>query len=224
MFKRRRNPKAVVALVLILFTLGVIIAERTLFSTIVAIAKARAVQTAVITINSAVREHLAESGVGYQDLVHLHKDRDGRIVMMQADTLQITEMAAGFAMTTEQAMRELERDSFSIPLGQVFGSQLLAAYGPKIPVRIIPVGAVEVDMVDRFEAAGINQTRHRIYLDLDSSVRIVVPWQQTEVEIATRVPLVENVLVGEVPDTFVTLDGGLLGAGFVKLMQDGSLK
>lgn len=224
MFKRRRNPKTVVALVLILFTLGVIIAERTLFSTIVAIAKARAVQTAVITINSAVREHLAGSGVDYQDLVQLHKDRDGRIVMMQADTLQIAEMAAGFAMTSEQAMRELERDSFSIPLGQVFGSQLLAAYGPKIPVRIIPVGAVEVDMVDRFEAAGINQTRHRIYLDLDSSVRIVVPWQQTEVEIATRVPLVENVLVGEVPDTFVTLDGGLLGAGFVKLMQDGSLK
>lgn len=215
---------AIVALILIFFTLGVIIAERTLFSTILAIAKARAVQTTVITINSAVREHLVESGVGYQDLVQLHKDRDGRIVMMQANTLQITEMAAGFAMTSEEAIRGLERDSFSIPLGQVFGSQLLATYGPKIPVRVIPVGAVEVEMVDRFEAAGINQTRHRIYLDLDSSVRIVVPWQQTEVEIATRVPLVENVLVGEVPDTFVTLDGGLLGAGFVKLMQEGSLK
>lgn len=209
-----------VALVLTILTLGMVGAERALFSTIVAIAKARAVQTAVITINTAVREHLAESGVGYQDLVQLHKDRDGRIVMMQANTLQITGMAAGFALSSEKAMRDLERDRFSIPVGQVLGSQLLAAYGPQIPVRIIPVGAVEVDMVDRFETAGINQTRHRIYLDLASSVRIVVPWQQTEVEIATRVPLVENVLVGEVPDTFVTLDGGLLGSGFVKLMQD----
>lgn len=213
MFRKRRSPKVIVALILITITLGVAVAERTLFSTIVAIAKARAVQTTVITINNAVREHLAESGAGYQDLVQLHKDRDGRIVMMQANTLQIAEMAAGFALNSEKAMRDLERDRFTIPLGQVLGSQLLAAYGPQIPVRIMPVGAVEVDMVDRFEAAGINQTRHRIYLDLDSSVRIVVPWQQTEVEIATRVPLVENVLVGPVPDTFVTLDGGLLGAG-----------
>ncbi|MDQ7792354.1 MAG: sporulation protein YunB [Clostridia bacterium] len=224
MFRRRRNPTVSVVLILIVFVFTVVVAERALSSTIVAIAKAKAVQTAVLTVNGAVRDHLAESEVRYQDLVHLHKDRDGRIVMMQANTIKINELAAGFALASERAIADLERESFSIPLGQMLGSQLLASYGPGIPVRIIPVGAVEIEMVDRFEAAGINQTRHRIYLDLGSSVRIVVPWQRTEVQIATRVPLVENIIVGEVPDTFVTLDGGLLGAGFVKLIQEGSMR
>jgi sporulation protein YunB len=206
--------------IVVIFTAAVVIVERALFPTILATAKARAVQTAVMTINGAIRECLTQTGVDYQDLVRLHRDGDGGIAMMQANTLEIAKLTADVALASERAMIDLKHQSFSIPIGQVLGSQLLATYGPKIPVRIIPVGAVQVDMVDRFEAAGINQTRHSIYLNLDSYVRIVVPWQQTEVQIATRVPLVENIIIGEVPDTFVTLDGGLLGAGLFKMAEE----
>lgn len=219
MFRKRRNCPVRCLLLAAVVVVTVLAFERTLFPTIMAIAKARAVQTAVITVNGAVREYLGQSGIDYQDLVRLHLDNNGRIVMMQANTLKITELAAEFALASESAMVGLERQSFTIPAGQVLGSQLLATYGPGIPVRIIPVGAVRVNMVDRFEAAGINQTRHRIYLNLDTYVRIAVPWQQTEVQVATRVPLVENIIVGEVPDTFVTLDGGLLGAGLFKMAE-----
>lgn len=222
MFRRRRSRAVPALFIVLVFTAAVFIAERALFPTILTMAKARAVQTAVTTVNGAIREHLVQTGVDYQDLVQLHRNNDGRIVMMQANTLKITELAADFALASEHALINLERESFSIPVGQVLGSQLLATYGPRIPVRIIPVGAVQVDMVDRFEAAGINQTRHRIYLDLDSYVRIAVPWQQTEVQISTRVPLVENVIIGEVPDTFVTLDGGLLGASLLKMTEGAS--
>jgi sporulation protein YunB len=218
-FRKRRNCPVRCLLLAAVVVLTVLAFERTLFPTILDIAKARAVQTAVNTVNGAVREYLGRSGIDYQDLVRLHLDNNGRIVMMQANTLKITELAAEFALASESAMVGLERQSFTIPAGQVLGSQLLATYGPGIPVRIIPVGAVRVNMVDRFEAAGINQTRHRIYLDLDTYVRIAVPWQQTEVQIATRVPLVENIIVGEVPDTFVALDGGLLGAGLFKMAE-----
>jgi len=221
-FRKRRNRSVRCLLLLVVLIVTVLAAERTLFPTILAIAKARAVQTAVTTVNGAVREYLSRSGIDYQDLVRLHLDNNGRIVMMQANTLKITELAAEFALASENAMVGLERQSFAIPVGQVLGSQLLATYGPGIPVRIIPVGAVKVNMVDRFEAAGINQTRHRIYLDLDTYVRIAVPWQQTEVQIATRVPLVENIIIGEVPDTFVTLDGGLLGTGLFKMAESAS--
>jgi len=219
-FRRRRSRKGpVLLLITALVVAAVIIAERALFPTILTIAKARAVQTAVVTINGAIRDHLAQAGIDYQDLVQLHRNSDGQIVMMQANTLKIIQLAADFALASEHAMRNLEKEKFSIPVGQVLGSQLLATYGPGIPVRIISVGAVKVNMVDRFEAAGINQTRHRIYLDLDSYIRIVVPWQQEEVQIATRVPLVENIIIGEVPDTFVTLDGGLLSAGLFKMAE-----
>ncbi|MGQ9512790.1 sporulation protein YunB [Thermodesulfitimonas sp.] len=92
-------------------------------------------------------------------------------------------------------------------MGQVLGSQILANYGPRIKVRIVPVGAVKVEMLEKFEAAGINQTRHRFFLHLDTSVRIVIPLQKKDVRVNTEIPLVENVIVGTVPSTYVSVPG-----------------
>ncbi|MBO8129472.1 MAG: sporulation protein YunB [Peptococcaceae bacterium] len=215
MFKKRRRFRPVYIIVFLGFilALGFWVIEYQLYPTIVSIAKAKAVQVSVNTVNKSVQACLAAEKVRYQELIHIHKNDNGRIAMMQADTMRLAQLAASFAVTAENHLKNLEQDQFTIPLGQVIGSQLLATYGPRIPVRIIPVGAVRVNMTDQFEAAGINQTRHRIYLDLDASVRIVIPWQDTEVDVVTRVPLVENIIVGEVPETVVTLDGGLLGRG-----------
>ena len=44
--------------------------------------------------------------------------------------------------------------------------------GPKIQVRILPVSAVTAAFSTEFESAGINQSRHKIYLSLDATVRL----------------------------------------------------
>ncbi|MDI6710642.1 MAG: sporulation protein YunB [Thermoanaerobacterales bacterium] len=223
MFKRRRRGAFFIFLAVMgILIMAVIVVERRLAETIVAMAQARAVQTAVSEVNLAVRSHLAAAGVDYQDLIELHKDDQGRVVMMQANTVRINELAAGFALAAEKNLREMDRDSFSIPLGQVTGNRLLAAWGPRIPVRILPVGAVRVNMSDRFESAGINQTRHRIYLDLDTDLRVVVPWHEKNVQVTTRVPLVENIVVGGVPSTYVGPGAGLLGLGLYGTPPPGS--
>ncbi|MFZ5898781.1 MAG: sporulation protein YunB [Bacillota bacterium] len=222
MFKRRRIKLAIAVwliLTVFIFIYVFIIVERHFLPAIVGIAKAKAVQVTINNINEAVKGCIQSQNVSYQDLVNLHKDNEGRIVMMQANTGRITELAADFALAAEGRIRSIGQEEFVIPLGQALGSQLLASYGPHIPVRVIPVGAVQVNMVDKFEGAGINQTRHSIYLDLDTQVQVVVPWQKTEVKVATRVPLVENIVVGSVPLTYVNLDSGLLGNGLFKITE-----
>ncbi|MEW6727447.1 MAG: sporulation protein YunB [Bacillota bacterium] len=222
MFKRRRRKLAItvwlgLAVSVLVYTF--IIVERHFLPAIVDIARAKAVQVTVNNINEAVKGCIQSQSVNYQDLVSLHKDNEGRIVMMQANTGRISELAADFALAAEGRIRGISQEEFVIPLGQALGSQLLATYGPRIPVQVIPVGAVRVNMVDKFEGAGINQTRHSIYLDLDTQVQVVVPWQKTEVRVATRVPLVENIVVGDVPLTYVNLDSGLLGNGLFKITE-----
>ena len=44
---------------------------------------------------------------------------------------------------------------------------MLAGRGPDIPIVIVPVGTVESRVYDVFEQAGINQTRHKIYLEIN---------------------------------------------------------
>ena len=80
----------------------------------------------------------------------------------------------------------------------------------------MPAGAVRVNVVDKFEAAGINQTRHSIYLNFDTNIRIVIPSKGGEAVVGMQVPLVESIIVGGVPSTFVSVQGGILSSGLLK--------
>ncbi len=77
--------------------------------------------------------------------------------------------------------------------------------GPDIRVRMTPVGSVSVDFTDEFHAAGINQTRHKIYLLLKTQVKIVVPLGSEVINVSTRVPISESIIVGDVPQTYVNV-------------------
>jgi len=211
MFKRKRPAMTViVVLALMIAAAGALIMmERIFDGTIYAIAEARAVQMATEAVNKAVQQEVAGENLQYQDFINIHKDSQGRVALMQANTVKVNQVIADTTLAVEKRMEELKWQSFSIPFGLVFGSDLLASYGPEIKVHIMPVGTVRANVSDKFETAGINQTRHKIYLGFDTSVRIVVPSKSGETEITTQVPLAESVIVGDVPDTFVSISGGL---------------
>ena len=57
------------------------------------------------------------------------------------------------------------------------------------------------------KAHGINQTIHRLYLDVTSEVSILTPYDTIEDSISNEVVLIENVIVGLVPSTYYNLEG-----------------
>jgi hypothetical protein len=57
--------------------------------------------------------------------------------------------------------------------------------------------------MNKFDQAGINQTRHLVYFNVDSKIKIAVPFINEEIKVSTTVPIAETIIVGEVPDTYV---------------------
>ena len=74
-------------------------------------------------------------------------------------------------------------------------------------IKIIPARKLNVSVKDQFEQAGINQTRHRIYLQVNSPIRMAVPLIGKEINVVTTIPMAETIIVGEVPDTYVNFNG-----------------
>jgi hypothetical protein len=70
-------------------------------------------------------------------------------------------------------------------------------------VKIIPAKQVTVEVENRFEQAGINQTRHLINFKINSRIKIAVPLVDKDVEVATTIPLADTIIVGSVPDTYL---------------------
>ncbi|AEF94082.1 sporulation protein YunB [Desulfotomaculum nigrificans CO-1-SRB] len=213
MFRKKKHvPKKVILLLIILGLMGIFVFfDRVLQPTLFSLAKVQAIHMATEILNQTVYDKLSDKQIKYQDLVQIHKDASGKIVLMQADAVKINQLSTEMTLKVQQSLRNLNDEHIGIPLGQLLGIHLLAALGPEFTVHMIPVGTVRVDIIDKFEGAGINQTRHLIWLDLSSEFRIAVPLYNEAFKVNTKVPLAEYIIVGDVPPALVTLQGGVIG-------------
>lgn len=94
-----------------------------------------------------------------------------------------------------------------LPCGTFTGFKLLAGRGPGVKIRISSIGNVETDLRSEFQAQGINQTLHRVYLQVKCEVSILTPFDNITKDITNQVLLVENVIVGRIPNTYYNLEG-----------------
>ena len=67
-------------------------------------------------------------------------------------------------------------------------------------------GSVDSKIDSEFTSVGINQTLHRIYLNLTCSIGILTPFKTVSKEVSSRVLLTETVIVGNVPSTYYNYD------------------
>lgn len=169
--------------------------------TIVAFAEAKGRGAATEAMNRAVSSKIAQS-IRYEDLMAIKTDNRGKVALVQPNTGEINRLASATVMEVQKSLRQLKGQEFDIPVGQLLGMPAFASRGPRLRVSVIPVGSVTASVTDDFEQAGINQTRHRIYLVVRTVVRIVVPLVRSTVEVTSRIPITEAVIMGEVPQVY----------------------
>lgn len=148
----------------------------------------------------------------YNSIVNVEKDKDGNIVMIKADTLKMSKIASDVAVECQSELKNIGETGLKIPLGYILKNNLLAFIGPSITVKMFPIGYIETKYLSDFESAGINQTRHKIYVQVKTTMRVIVPFNGKEIEMKNEVPISETIIVGKVPDTAINL--GLDNAGF----------
>ena len=211
--RRRTIPLFPIALIIAVIVMVFFFwkAETHLKPTLMAIAEARATLIATQAINNVINNRVSLT-IDPKTLLNVTLDERGRVVLIQPNTMEFNRLGADTTIKVQEALKEITEEKIRIPIGQVLGSQFLASMGPKITVTIIPVGTVQVKVIDKFEQAGINQTRHMVYLVATTQVRIVVPLVSQSVRVNTQVPIAEYVIVGEVPNTYVQFPFPLEGS------------
>ncbi|KAB2951580.1 sporulation protein YunB [Heliorestis acidaminivorans] len=214
LFERWRGRLLIIFItvpLLLLLSLPVffVYAENNLRSTVIAMAEARGKALAVEAINEAIRHRIANQNE-FQDLIIYKTDQQGRIVLLQPNTIMINHLAAETALEVQDTLSNLNSTELKIPLGQISGSSLFANRGPTLPVRILPIGTVQVKAVETFEEAGINQTKFMVFLDIETVVRIVVPMVTSDMAVNTIVPISTTIIPGEVPHVYMGGNSGIM--------------
>lgn len=201
----RRRILIVAILIVSVFAIVYLLIDLRLKASILELAQSKVQLRVVALINQAVNDKVVRE-TEYKDIVYVHKDNKGRIVMIQANTIILNQIMAKTTTAILDGFNNGE-ESVKIPLGEITGISLLAAVGPKIKVQIIPTQQLKISVGDEFEQAGINQTRHRIYLQINIRIKMAVPMIGKDINVVTTIPMAETIIVGEVPDTYVNFNG-----------------
>lgn len=205
---RRRLSFPVIAFILLIISF-LFLLEASLADTIYAFAEAQARWTATEVINKAITEKVVPN-ITYTELIKPERNAQDEIVFMQVNMIKVNKITAEAVLAVQESLQQLKKVSFKIPVGQIFGIKLFANLGPKFNLTLLPVGTIEAKISDDFEQAGINQTRHKVYLTVKSTVQVVIPLASDAITIETKVPLADAIIVGRVPDTYLNIGGSLL--------------
>ena len=194
-----------ILLVLLLAAALLLFLEKNLSKTLLDMAYATAHSIALETVNRAAQKVVGE-GIAYAELMEVETDSEGRVTMLRANTMRMNQLATETAILAQQELNSIDNQVIRVPLGAALGIRFLGGFGPRIGVQIVPIGAVNTHYETEFETAGINQTRHKIFLTLETSVSLIVPADSRMVSVTGTVPIAESIIVGQVPDSFVDVN------------------
>ncbi len=156
-------------------------------------------------VNSAIADVVAES-ILYNDLVSTVTDENGKIVMLSANSILINKLSKELAKSAQNKLKNIGDEGMGIPIGNFTGIPLFVGVGPNVKVRLIPIGSIHCNFESKFESAGINQTHHRIYVNIEASVNMLLPVKSLSVKSVSQVLISESIIVGEVPSTYLNSD------------------
>ena len=120
--------------------------------------------------------------------------------MVSANIITVNEITSGVAVNIQKSLDNHADTEVKLALGSFTGSKLLSSIGPNIKINLSTVGKINTDLRSEFESKGINQTIHRVYLQIDCTVNILTPLETFQSEVSNQVLLIENVIVGEIPE------------------------
>lgn len=217
MSKPLRRKKRRRVIILILFSIFLVYlfykVDRDLKPVMLAVCDSEARYLSTETINSTIREEFGNK-ISYDDLMTIKTDKDGNVVMIQANTVELNRIGSQIALSVQDRIRGIGVRGIKIPLGVMLKNDLFAYYGPKVKFNMLPTGSVITSYRSEFQEAGINQTRHLVYLDVTAKVQVVVPIARNSISITTSVPIAESIIVGKVPNTYADFGSGIINEGY----------
>ena len=165
-------------------------------------ATARVSNTVNRIVVAAVDEAIQGGEIDYSVLVSFEKDAEGKVTALKSNMAAFNRLQSRIADDILLRLSEVSTTELSIPLGTLTGSSLLAGRGPALKIKMQSVGSTTASFRNTFSAAGINQTRHQIMLDVDVHMSILLPGFRTSTKVTNEITVAETIIVGSVPQTY----------------------
>ena len=184
-----RIPPALITLAVALLVAASVIAllEAKLRPVVAEIASAQAQNTMTAVVEGAVTADLAARNVSYADFITIQRDGGGAITALTTDMARMNLLRAELTAAILETLAEVDVSDIQVPLGSLFDLEPLWAKGPALKAKAITVGTVRAEFDSQLTSAGVNQTLHRVCLNINAAVYLFLPGEVYPVSVSSSV-------------------------------------
>lgn len=178
-----------------------------------------------VIVSNCVKKYLIDGG-SVINLVEIIRGDDGKVEFVRYDTSNVNKISMDISdLVLEDinylALGEFEKIDFVLPnitekyykeisdgivfgisIGNIFNNNFLANIGPRIPLKMNLNGNVDVEIKNKITEYGMNNALMEIYIEVRVRPVIVMPFLSKEIDIVNRIPLVTEIIQGEIPEGY----------------------
>lgn len=196
-----------IGIILITLSVGFFLLRDQYRDVIADLARTQVMNSTSDLTNDAIAKQIAAGNIAYDRIVFFEKDLDGRITALKTNMSEVNRLKTDILNRINDEILALDHSDIGIPLGSLFLPELLSGKGPVIPVHILSIRNSDANFVSHFSQAGINQTMHRLNMEVSIDVAVLVLGETNSFTMSSEVVVAETVIVGDVPQTYLQTGG-----------------
>ena len=158
-------------------------------------------------INDAIDDQIETGNIRYDRMVYLEKDLNGRITALKTNMSEVNRLKTDILNLINDEILALDTSDISIPIGSLVFPELFSGRGFGIPIQVLSIRNSDASFHSNFTEAGINQTLQQLTMDVSVDVSVLVLGKTESFTVSSQVVVAETIIVGQVPDTFLTTGG-----------------
>jgi len=168
------------------------------------------IKNANITLESLAKKAInqaiyttSEDRVLYDDMININYNDIGHISLIQVKSYEANLICNNIILNTERIIEDLGEKGFKLKSGVLSAIPILGGVGKNIVFNFQQIGAVNCTYTSKFVSAGVNQTLHQLYANINVNVSVILPLNTDVIKVSQSVLLCENILVGDIPYTYL---------------------
>lgn len=158
----------------------------------------------ISVINTATAEIILNNN--YNDLMFITKADDGSVSLMQVNTANVNKLNNEVMTKIQNLLNQTNILNYKLPLGSFLGIPILNGIGPRVTLKIVPIGNVNTEYKSQIASLSINQSYHKIYLTVYITVCVVLPLYTQNIVVSNKMLIAENLIVGKIPSTYLNTE------------------
>jgi sporulation protein YunB len=201
--RKNRGKIALILICLLLITGGTVtLTEFRIKSIRDQLATLTANNIASSAVTKGIDEALQEYKINYDDIVNFTYDSGGNIKSISTDIITLNNLGNRIGEKIDSQINQIGVHELKIPMSALLGEELTSGIGPRLSVYFTISSITMTKFENKFESAGVNQTRHQIFLNVTVNSYVINGSKVDVIPYTSNVCIAESIVVGITPQTF----------------------